>query len=158
MDKFDVHKWHYDKRISENDDPNWQKRQDRLTPGKNPDEFYGDDFKKLQQKYGEPDDLQYVGDPSHTELNDDEKDFVGDILEEIYEKINPTHDIKKYTGLFKYVEAWFEDKGGIGSMDEQNITGGDVAFNSGDSPAYATPSAFASSKSRWKRKNEKYAE
>ena len=43
-------------------------------------------------------------------------------------------------------------------MEEQNITGGDVAFNPGDSPAYSTPSAFASSRTRWKRKNEKYAE
>ena len=55
--------------------------------------------------------------PEYTELTDEEKDLVDDILEEIYEKINPTNDIKKYTGLFKYIDAWFEAKGGIGSGD-----------------------------------------
>ena len=55
--------------------------------------------------------------PEHTELTDEEKDLVDDILEDIYEKINPTNDMKKYTGLFKYIDAWFEAKGGIGSGD-----------------------------------------
>ena len=27
--------------LEQDDDPNFQKRQDRLTPGKNPDAFYG---------------------------------------------------------------------------------------------------------------------
>ena len=52
---------------------------------------------------------------SYTELTDDEKDMVSDVLEDIYEKINPTNDIKKYTGLFKFIDAWFEARGGIGS-------------------------------------------
>tara|TARA_Y100000592_G_scaffold44165_1_gene70000 strand:- start:278 stop:520 length:243 start_codon:yes stop_codon:yes gene_type:complete len=55
--------------------------------------------------------------PEYTELTDEEKDFVDDILEEVYKKINPTNDMKKYTGFFKYIEAWFEAKGGIGSGD-----------------------------------------
>ena len=54
---------------------------------------------------------------SPTELTDEEKDLVDDMLEEVYEKINPTNDMKKYTGFFKYIEAWFEAKGGIGSGD-----------------------------------------
>ena len=53
----------------------------------------------------------------YTELTDEEKDLVDDMLEEVYEKINPTNDMKKYTGLFKYIDAWFEAKGGIGSGD-----------------------------------------
>ena len=52
---------------------------------------------------------------SYTELTDDEKDMVSDVLEDIYEKINPTNDIKKYTGLFKFIDSWFEARGGIGS-------------------------------------------
>ena len=32
---------HLSEQSAPDDDPNWQKRQDRLTPGKNPEEFYG---------------------------------------------------------------------------------------------------------------------
>ena len=52
---------------------------------------------------------------SYTELTDDEKDMVSDVLGDLYKKINPTHDIKRYTGLFKFIEGWFEAIGGIGS-------------------------------------------
>ena len=34
---------HLSEQSAPDDDPNWQKRQDRLTPGKNPEEFYGPD-------------------------------------------------------------------------------------------------------------------
>ena len=51
--KFNIHEWQAKqakKRLTENDDA-YQKRQDDMTPGKNPDYFYDDDFKKLKQKY-----------------------------------------------------------------------------------------------------------
>ena len=43
---FNIHDWQAKQRLAENDDYErrqaiYQKRQDRLTPGKNPDEFYG---------------------------------------------------------------------------------------------------------------------
>ena len=38
--RFDIHEWQAKQRLVEQDE--FQKRQDRLTPGKNPDEFYGD--------------------------------------------------------------------------------------------------------------------
>jgi len=50
-------------------------------------------------------------DLSYTELTDDEKDDVGDMMDNIYSKINPEGDMKKNTGLFKYIDAWFESKG-----------------------------------------------
>ena len=50
-------------------------------------------------------------DLSYTELTDDEKDGVGDMMNNIYSKINPEGDMKKNTGLFKYIDAWFESKG-----------------------------------------------
>ena len=45
---FNIHDWQAKQRLAENDE--YQKRQDRLTPGKNPDEFYGKDsvFTKLK--------------------------------------------------------------------------------------------------------------
>ena len=39
--RFNIHDWQAKQRLAENDA--WQKRQDALTPGKNPDAFYGDD-------------------------------------------------------------------------------------------------------------------
>ena len=50
---FNIHDWQAkqrQQRLTENDDA-YQKRQDDMTPGKNPDYFYDDDFKKLKQKY-----------------------------------------------------------------------------------------------------------
>ena len=39
--KFNIHDWQAKRRLAENDE--YQKRQDKLTPGKNPEEFYDDD-------------------------------------------------------------------------------------------------------------------
>ena len=50
--KFNIHDWQSkqkQQRLFEQDD--YYKRQDALTPGKNPDAFYGDNFKKMKQKY-----------------------------------------------------------------------------------------------------------
>ncbi|MDB4571689.1 hypothetical protein N9Z72_00255 [Akkermansiaceae bacterium] len=50
---FNIHDWQAKQakqRLTENDDA-YQKRQDDMTPGKNPDYFYDDNFKKLKQKY-----------------------------------------------------------------------------------------------------------
>jgi len=50
---FNIHDWQAkqrQQRLTENDDA-YQKRQDDMTPGKNPDYFYDDNFKKLKQKY-----------------------------------------------------------------------------------------------------------
>ena len=49
MKKFNIHDWQAkQRRLSEQDD--YQKRQDRLTPGKNPEEFYGSDFPNKAQE------------------------------------------------------------------------------------------------------------
>ena len=46
---FNIHNWQAKRRLTEEDE--FQKRQDRLTPGKNPGEFYGgDSLDKLSKK------------------------------------------------------------------------------------------------------------
>ena len=46
---FNIHDWQAKRRLTEEDE--FQKRQDRLTPGKNPGEFYGgDSLDKLSKK------------------------------------------------------------------------------------------------------------
>ena len=62
-------------------------------------------------------------DLSYTELTDDEKDGVGDMMNNIYSKINPEGDMKKNTGLFKYIDAWFESKGDSLSRGKLNENG-----------------------------------
>ena len=42
--KFNIHDWQAKNRLTEQDE--YQKRQDALTPGKNPGAFYGDDSLK----------------------------------------------------------------------------------------------------------------
>ena len=45
------------KPLYELDDPNWQKRQDALTPGKNPDAFYGPDSMMGKMKSADRDQI-----------------------------------------------------------------------------------------------------
>ena len=48
--KFNIHEWQAKQRLAEQDD--YQRRQDRLMPGKNPDAFYGPGsfYQKMKQK------------------------------------------------------------------------------------------------------------
>ena len=48
--KFNIHDWQAKQRLAEQDD--YQRRQDALTPGKNPDAFYGPGsfYQKMKQK------------------------------------------------------------------------------------------------------------
>ena len=50
--------------------------------------------------------------PEYTELTDEEKDLVDDMMDNIFKRINPTKDIEKSTALFKYIDGWFEVQGG----------------------------------------------
>ena len=60
---------------------------------------------------------------SYTELSNDEKDEVSDMMNVIYNKINPKGDMKKNTGLFKYIDAWFESKGDrLSRLNEEELT------------------------------------
>tara|TARA_R110002020_G_scaffold17951_1_gene63486 strand:- start:168 stop:737 length:570 start_codon:yes stop_codon:yes gene_type:complete len=64
MKKFDVHKWNQKRRLLEqDDDPNWQKRQDDMTPGKNPDAFYGDGSLDKLRDLANDDEEDYDFDP-----------------------------------------------------------------------------------------------
>ena len=49
---------------------------------------------------------------SPTELTDEEKDLVDDMMDNIFKRINPTKDIEKSTALFKYIDGYFETLGG----------------------------------------------
>ena len=70
-----------------------------------------DCIKKAFNMYLNIADDVYRNQVDDVELTDDEKDDVSDVMDAIYTKINPEGDMKKNTGLFRYIDAWFESKG-----------------------------------------------
>ena len=145
--KFNIHDWQAkqrQQRLVEQDD--FQKRQDRLTPGKNPDEFYGDgSLDKLRNS----DAFGSAGTDKRT------GQVIGDILqlikstgidpEEVIEAIKMSDNFKN-SGLPKMdPDNWGFSKSG---MEEMSTTGTGASFNAGSGEGYMTPNAF-------KKKNKK---
>ena len=124
--KFNIHDWQAkqrQQRLVEQDD--FQKRQDRLTPGKNPDEFYGDgSLDKLRNS----DAFGSAGTDKRT------GQVIGDILQLI-----------KSTGIDpeEVIEAI---KMSDNFMKEMNTTGTGASFNAGAGEGYASPNAFKKKK------------
>ena len=144
---FNIHDWQSKQRLSEADE--FQKRQDALTPGKNPDAFYP------IKDYG-------AGNPKLEEWKQ-----IDDMFEEVnraaqgwLEKwINEDHIAK---ALEDYNQGWndFEEKtlwalnfistaspaedmiGSGGTVAETNTTGTGASFNAGSGEGYMTPNAF----------------
>tara|TARA_B110000196_G_C20695500_1_gene452793 strand:+ start:73 stop:462 length:390 start_codon:yes stop_codon:yes gene_type:complete len=121
--RFDIHEWQAKQRLVEQDE--FQKRQDRLTPGKNPDEFYGDgSLDKLRNS----DAFGSAGTDKRT------GQVIGDILQLI-----------KSTGIDpeEVIEAI---KMSDNFMKEMNTTGTGASFNAGAGEGYASPNAFKKKK------------
>ena len=133
---FNIHDWQAKQRLAENDE--YQKRQDRLTPGKNPDEFYGKDsvFTKLKD---DPNFIKKVNDKNVKKEHHDDEDFPGKDLSawDLLDKIKSSNE-----DLYNKVEAFMK------SMNEMNTTGMGTSISTGNSPAYATPFAFKKKKKK----------
>ena len=116
--KFSIHDWQAKQRLAEQDD--YQKRQDALTPGKNPDAFYGPD--------------SFIGKMKSQESmsNADIKSLQTKIQD--FDQEDPRMD--------PAVRSDFDDP----IMDEQNTTGGGASFNAGTGEGYMTPNAFKKNK------------
>ena len=153
--KFNIHDWQdKQRRLNEADDRpyNW-----RELPGYNPDAFYGDDFKKMKQKYDSIASGDVFGDvnPKLEEWKQ-----IDDMFEEVnraaqgwLEKwINEDHIAK---ALEDYNQGWnnFEDNtlstlnfistaSPAEDMAEMSTTGTGASFSAGSGEAYATPNAF----------------
>ena len=123
---FNIHDWQAKQQRLTEDDA-YQKRQDRLTPGKNPDEFYGDgSLDKLRNS----DTFGSAGTDKRT------GQVIGDILQLI-----------KSTGIDpeEVIEAINLNKINLGEMSS---TGTGASFDAGAGEGYMTPNAF-------KKKNKK---
>tara|TARA_R110001583_G_scaffold80532_1_gene216138 strand:- start:1164 stop:1745 length:582 start_codon:yes stop_codon:yes gene_type:complete len=168
MKKFDIHDWQAKqtkKRLTEEDE--WQKRQDRMTPGKNPEYFYDKDslIGKLKK---DPDFIKKLNAKSKEDKaeKDDEKlanvkgdidtmgehhgdDFpegllkksVNDFLEDLKKKSE-----KDYDAVEDIMRKYFGKE-----MDEMNSlesAGAGASFDAGKGMGYMPKKAFGGNKNK----------
>jgi PDZ domain-containing secreted protein len=162
---FNIHDWQAKQRKQRlNEADEFQKRQDALTPGKNPDAFYGDDQLNRLRGNPRPDinsktlldliarDLKFAGFYQNPEM------LAFEEAVEIMDKVVAIEGAD-YTGLnalLDYIQEGEFDKGDKDvyiepneeNIDEMNTTGGGASFNAGSGEGYMTPNAF-------KKKNKK---
>ena len=176
MDKrFNIHDWQAkqrQQRLTENDDA-YQKRQDDMTPGKNPDYFYDDNFKKLKQKYsgaqGSMDNadiqslqnlvqkysldkilvtLGIVGDralPTRGEdMNESLNPEVSRSLDKFIRAMADRYDYTMQDAVYAIMAALKQRN--YEFIDEMNTTGTGASFNAGSGEGYMTPNAFKKKK------------
>ena len=175
MDKrFNIHDWQAKQRLAENDE--YQKRQDDMTPGKNPDYFYDDDFKKLKQKYTgasqesmSNNDIEFlqnlvqkysldkilvtlgiVGDralPTRGEdMNESLNPEVSRSLDKFIRAMADRYDYSMQDAVYAIMAALKQRN--YDGLEEMNTTGTGTSITTGDSMAYATPNAFKKKKKK----------
>ena len=168
--RFNIHDWQAKQRLSEQDD--YDKRQDALTPGKNPEAFFGDDslMNKKRADWKAPPMGMSPGEKSQESMsNADIKALqvvVGDYslnkllntIAVIADKIGK-HDeadmIQKLASQiqdFEDEDDMHDDPGDIridhDYYTEQSMTGTGASFSPGNSAAYASPKAFGNNKKK----------
>ena len=109
--RFDIHEWQAKQQRLTEDDA-YQKRQDRLTPGKNPDEFYGDgSLDKLRNS----DAFGSAGTDKRTQQ------VITDIIQLIKSTDIDPMDVMEEIGVEFKIK--FEFSGGAPGMKEVEVTG-----------------------------------
>ena len=151
--KFSIHDWQAKIRLAEqqDDDPNWQKRQDALTPGKNPDAFYGpgSPYQKLKQKSGNKSqesmsnaDIKAL----QTVVGEYSLNKVLNTIAVIAGRIGKDDEADMIKKLANKIQDFDEEE-----LDETSMTGTGASFNAGAGEGYMSPKAFGNNKSK-KRK------
>ena len=160
--KFNIHEWQAKQRLAEQDD--YQKRQDRLTPGKNPDAFYGPGsfYQKMKQKgvTNIPSGDEEVESMSNADIGALDKMVKKYSMDKIMKTINilkdrPLPEGKNSTlSLSKSDMEKLHKDGKIEidghkilfkveeDLDETSTTGTGASFQAGAGEGYATPYAF----------------
>ena len=138
---FNIHDWQAKRRLTEQDE--FQKRQDRLTPGKNPEEFYGDgSLDKLRQTSQESMSnadiraLQVV-------VGDYSLNKVLNTIAVIADKTGKHDEADMIKNLASKIQDFDQE-----DLDEINTTGGGASFNPGAGEGYMTPNAFKKKKKK----------
>ena len=136
--KFNIHDWHYKNRLMEqqDDDPNWQKRQDALTPGKNPDAFYGpgSPYQKLKQKSGDKSqesmsnaDIKAL----QTVVGEYSLNKVLNTIAVIADRVGKNDEADMIKKFADKIQDFDEEE-----LDEANMTGTGASFNAGNNMAH----------------------
>ena len=144
--KFNIHDWQAKQRLAEQDD--YQRRQDRLIPGKNPDAFYGPGsfYQKMKQKgvTNIPSGNKSQESMSNTDIGALQK-VVGEYsLNKILNTIAVIADRvgkNDEADMIKKLADKIQDFDGE-ELDEMNTTGTGASFNAGTGAGYMTPKAF----------------
>ena len=142
---FNIHDWQAKQRqLAEQD--NYQKRQDRLTPGKNPEEFYGSDFPNKSQESMSNADIRalqtVVGEYSLNKVlntiaviaDKTGKHDEADMIKNLASKIDDHEDLRLEPEDDEYedgTEFYDDDLRLEPELDEQNTTGGGASFEHG---------------------------
>ena len=143
--KFNIHEWQAKrakKSLTENDDA-YQKRQDAMTPGKNPDFFYDDDsiFGKLKK---DPDYIKKLN-AKNTKKNVSESlnPEVSKAVNNFIKAMAKRYDYSEQDAVFAIMAALKQR-----NMDEMSTTGTGASFNAGSGEGYMTPNAFKKKKKK----------
>ena len=147
--KFNIHEWQAKQKqlnlAEQDDDPNWQARQDRLTPGKNPDAFYGPDSlmgKMKSQESMSNTDIKAL----QTVVGNYSLNKILNTLAVMADRIGKPEEGDMIQKLANQIQD-FEPM----DMDEANMTGTGASFSAGSGAGYMSPNAFGDNR-RKKRK------
>jgi len=131
---------HYDasrEKLAEQDD--YQKRQDRLTPGKNPEEFYGSDSLFSQESMSNAD-IRAL----QTVVGEYSLNKILNTIAVIADKTGK-HD---EADMVKKLADKIQDFNQEDELDEANMTGTGASFSAGSGEGYMSPNAFGDDKEK----------
>ena len=138
--RFDIHDWQAKQRLIEQDE--FQKRQDALTPGKNPSAFFGDD--SLMSKMRSQESMSNADIRSlQVVVGDYSLNKVLNTIAVIADKTGKHDEADMIKNLASKIQDFDQE-----DLDEINTTGGGASFNSGAGEGYMTPNAFKKKKKK----------
>ena len=138
--RFDIHDWQAKQRLIEQDE--FQKRQDALTPGKNPSAFFGDD--SLMSKMRSQESMSNADIRSlQVVVGDYSLNKVLNTIAVIADKTGKHDEADMIKNLASKIQDFDQE-----DLDEINTTGGGASFNPGAGEGYMTPNAFKKKKKK----------
>ena len=137
---FNIHDWQAKRRLTEQDE--FQKRQDALTPGKNPSAFFGDD--SLMSKMRSQESMSNADIRSlQVVVGDYSLNKVLNTIAVIADKTGKHDEADMIKNLASKIQDFDQE-----DLDEINTTGGGASFNPGAGEGYMTPNAFKKKKKK----------
>jgi|TARA_B110000483_G_C18001637_1_gene467532 hypothetical protein len=137
---FNIHDWQAKQRLTEQDE--FQKRQDALTPGKNPSAFFGDD--SLMSKMRSQESMSNADIRSlQVVVGDYSLNKVLNTIAVIADKTGKHDEADMIKNLASKIQDFDQE-----DLDEINTTGGGASFNPGAGEGYMTPNAFKKKKKK----------